>query len=201
MRSDLVLAAAGIAFATVVVLLVASTLGEPAVETFSLTDRGPAEAGTGLTGPVRVTLDASNPGAWTFFDFSRGAVVEGLGADWDLAFRRSDVIVNGGEGFPGRGGVLDLGEVPFDSVRLVPAGGYATTRANRDSVLVPFEDWYRYSFTSHLLTPRPRTYAVRTADGRYAKLRMRGFYCPGPVPACMTFEYVYQGGGGRRVAP
>ena len=36
----------------------------------------------------------------------------------------------------------------------------------RDSTSAAFDDWYDYSLTSHLLLPRPRTYAIRTADGR-----------------------------------
>jgi hypothetical protein len=44
-------------------------------------------------------------------------------------------------------------------------------------------------------------WAVRTADGRYAKLEMVGYYCPGPQPGCPTFRYVYQGDGTTRVAP
>lgn len=36
---------------------------------------------------------------------------------------------------------------------------------------------------------------MRTADGRYAKLEMVGYYCPGARPGCPTFRYVYQGDG------
>ena len=36
---------------------------------------------------------------------------------------------------------------------------------------------------------------VRTADGRYAKLEILGYYCPGAHPGCLTFRYVFQGDG------
>jgi len=42
-------------------------------------------------------------------------------------------------------------------------------------------------------------WAVRTADGRYAKLEMVGYYCPGARPGCPTFRYVYQGDGSTAV--
>ena len=120
--------------------------------------------------------------------------------EWDLAFQRFYIVANGGAGFAGRGGLLDLGPVPFDSVKVVPENGYVASEAGRDTTNAATAEWYDYSFTSHLLTPRPRTYAVRTADGRYAKLEVVGYYCPGARPGCLTFRYVYQGDGERIVA-
>jgi hypothetical protein len=40
-------------------------------------------------------------------------------------------------------------------------------------------------------------YAIRTADGRYAKLEIVSYYCPGAVSGCLTFRYAYQGSGAR----
>lgn len=183
-----------------IVLVVGSTLRRPAVPTFRLTDLVPEESGDALVGPRVITVDASDPDRWIYFDLSRGTVVErGRGAEWDLAFRRSEILVNGGEGFPGEAGVVDLGEVLFEEVDTVPANGYVGTVAARDSVHPLLSDWYDYSFTSHLLRPKPRVWAVRTADGRYAKLRFLSYYCPGPTPGCLTFEYVYQGSGERQL--
>jgi hypothetical protein len=116
-------------------------------------------------------------------------------SEWDLSFRRHWVGANGGEGFAGAAGVADLGAVPFDSVPAAPPSGYETTAD--DTVSAAFEDWYDYSWTSHLLTPAGRVWAVRTADGRYAKVEILSYYCPGAVAGCMTFRYVYQGSGSR----
>lgn len=180
---------------------VVSSLRRPAVATHLPTEPAPAPAGDSLVGPVTYTVDASSPDRWRYFDFSRGSVVEGPGPlEWDLAFRRFHVVANGGEGFPGRGGIRDLGSVPFDSVTVVPEEGYEETRASRDTVHPATEDWYDYSFTSHILRPKNRVFAVRTADGRYAKLRILGYYCPGARPGCLAFRYAYQGDGSRRVA-
>ncbi|MDT8369283.1 MAG: HmuY family protein [Longimicrobiales bacterium] len=188
------LAAAAVAF-------VAASLRSPEVPTFVPTDLSVREAGEGLVGPRTFTVDASSPDRWRFFDFSRGTVVERPGPlEWDVAFRRFQVTVNGGRGFAGRGGVIDLGAVSFDSVRTVPRDGYMESLAAQDSVNEAIERWYDYSWTSHLLTPRPSVYAVRTADGRYAKLHFVGYYCEGAVAGCLTFRYVYQGGGGTDVA-
>lgn len=187
--------------AVLATVMVAGSLQRPTPPTFEVTSVEPREVGDSLVGPIVYTVDSADPYRWIFFDFSRGSVVPAdPGVQWDLAFNRFNVIVNGGEGFQGEGGVADLGEVSFDSVATIPSGGHVETVANRDSTHAVLAEWYAYSFTSHLLTPRPRVYGVRTADGRHAKLRFLGYYCPGASPGCVTFEYVYQGGGGRQVA-
>ena len=183
------------------VTLILVSLRRPTVAEHPPTPPDPSPAGDSLVGPVVYTVDASASGRWVFFDFSRGSTVENPGPEaWDLAFQRFYIVSNGGEGFAGRGGLLDLGPVAFDSVTVVPEGGYVSSEAERDTTNAATEEWYDYSFTSHLLTPRPRTYAVRTADGRYAKLEVVGYYCPGARPGCLTFRYAYQGDGSLRVA-
>ena len=160
----------------------------------------PLVLGDSLVGPVTTTVDATHDRAWTRFDFSRASVVDAedpLG--WDLAFRRNRIVANGGPGFAGRGGIRDLGEIPFDEVVELPADGYEPNQVGSDTLNAAIEEWYDYGFTTHLLTPKPRVYAVRTADGRYAKLAIVSYYCPGARAGCLTFRWVWQGDGSRRV--
>lgn len=188
------------AILAITVVLVALSLQREAPVTFAPTAFDPRPVGDSLVGPVRVTFDASDPDRWVYFAFAHSATMTRPERDaWDLAFRRFNVRVNGGDGFAGGAGVVDLGDVPFDSVRAVPPSGYVTSLP-RDSVNPAIDRWYDYGFTSHLLTPKSRVYAIRTADGRYAKLRFMSYYCPGAQPGCVTVEYVYQGGGGRQVS-
>ena len=185
---------------TAAIALVVFSLRRPSVQEYSPTRGQPAAVGDSLIGPVIYTVDASSSSDWTFFDFSRGSIVDDPGpTEWDLAFQRFYIVANGGGGLAGRGGLQDLGAVDFNSVEIVPPQGYVVSRTDRDTTNAATAEWYDYSFTSHLLTPRPRTYAVRTADGRYAKFEILGYYCPGARPGCLTFRYVYQGAGGRRV--
>jgi hypothetical protein len=180
--------------------LVLLTLQRPTPPMYAPSPAVPDSAGDRRVGPLVRTVDATASDRWTHFSFQAGAVVENPGpTDWDLAFRRFQVIANGGAGFFGEGGILDLGEVPFDEVRSVPGAGYVPTLARGDSVNAAIREWYDYSFLSHLLTPRPRVYAIRTADGRKAKLELLGYYCPGAQPGCVTFRYVYAGDGGVEV--
>ncbi|HEX7118077.1 MAG TPA: HmuY family protein [Longimicrobiales bacterium] len=187
---------AGIAGAAA--LLVALSLRRPEPSTYAPTIAAPVEVGLARIGPAEYTIDASAADEWRYFDFSRNAVVEDPGPmGWDLAFRRFHIIANGGIGFAGSGGIADLGEIPFDSVRTLPASGYRPNIVRSDTTNPGIGKWYDYAFTSHLLTPEPRTYAVRTADGRYAKFAILSYYCTGARPGCITIRYAYRGDGGR----
>lgn len=184
--------------ALLAVVLVGLTLVRPEPPTFPPSPLAPQPAGDALVGPRTFTVDASDPDRWVYFSFARGSVVEHPRPfEWDLAFRRFQVIVNGGDRFHGMGGIQSLGEASFEEISRLPEDGYEGTRVRQgDSIQQAVERWYDYSFFSHLLSPRPVVYAVRTADGRYAKLEFLGYYCPGAQPGCLTFRYVYQGAGG-----
>lgn len=178
------------------------SLRRPSIETFEPTPPHESDPATGLAGPVTYTVDARDADAWRYFDFSRGSVVvPARPGDWDLAFRRFNIMANGGPGFDGAAGVVDLGEVAFDSVAEAPAMGYVETEAENDSVNGAIERWYRYGFTSHILRSKRHVYAVRTADGRFAKVEVISYYCPAALPGCITIRYVYQGSGERTFGP
>jgi len=188
-RAVLVGAVVGIAL-----VLVGLTVRTPAVPTYAPTPPAARDAGRSLVGPVLYTVDATAPDAWRYFSFRLGSVVESAGArDWDLAFRRYSIIAGDGVG------ILDLGETRLEQVRTVPATGYLANEGRAEPRNPAIASWYRYGFFSHVLTPKPHVWAVRTADGRYAKLELVSYYCPRSQPGCVTFRYVYQGDGSRNV--
>lgn len=208
---------AAAALVVVAVVLVALTLRQPEVPGFSPTPATPAEVGRVLVGPIVYTVDAASPDRWSYFSFRLGSVIqqrvladdqqrvladdESRPLDWDLAFKRYQVIANGGPGYPGNGAIRDLGAVSFDTVRVLPEAGYEQNVSRPDPANSAIARWYTYGFFSHVLTPKPHVWAVRTADGRYAKIEIVNYYCPGARPGCFTFRYAYQGDGSTTVAP
>jgi hypothetical protein len=174
----------------VAVAFVAFTLRPANVPTFAPTVAAPRDVGAALVGPILFTVDATDPEAWRHFSFRVGAVTDEP-ARWDLGFRRYQVVSSDG------GGIVDLGAVAFDQVAEAPADGYVPTEARPDPRNAAIAGWYQYGFFSHVLTPKPHVWAVRTSDGRYAKMAMVGYYCPGAQPGCVTFRYVYRGDGSR----
>ena len=184
------------AVVVVAVALVALTLRQPSVPTYAPTPPTPSDAGRALVGPRLYTVDATSAERWRYFSFRVGAVVDDTaGTAWDLGFRRYQIIANGGPGFLGRAGILDLGAVRFDDVHTLPATGYRENEGSPDPRNPAIAGWYSYGFFSHVLSPKPHVWAVRTTDGRYAKMEILAYYCPGSAPGCLTFRYVFQGDG------
>ena len=104
------------------VLFVVASLGRRSVPTFVATTPTPIDVGPGRLGPDTVTVDATGEEGWRFFDFSSGSVVDSPGPmEWDLAFLRHRIVANGGAGFAGDGGLLELSGVEYDSVSQVPS--------------------------------------------------------------------------------
>ena len=175
---------------------VVASLRRPSIPSGSITPPNPVAIGDTLVGPLTVTVDATAQDRWTYFAFNRNSALAVASPDgWDLAFRRFYIIANGGPRFGGHGGILDLGRVSFDSVTSVPDTGYVQTEA--DSINPAIRRWYDYGFTSHLLPTKNHVYAVRTADGKYAKIQVLTYYCGQAEPGCLTFRYEYQGNGSR----
>jgi hypothetical protein len=184
----------------------------PPVVHVSVTPPHPRDMGERLVGPLLYTLDARDPESWTYFDFSRGSVVEvphQFVVDWDLAFQRHKVLANGGATNPkGKAAIQNLGAMLWEAATEAPADGYVDdtiATISADSIVtenLAIKSWYDYNWLTHLLRPKPYVYVIRTADGKYAKLRLVSYYCEGgQASGCFTFEYVYQGDGSRRFGP
>ena len=161
----------------------------------------PQEVGDRLVGPSVITVDGRGE-TLAFFDFSTGSVVESPGPlGWDLAFQRFTILANGGPDLAGQGGILDLGTTSLDSLTAVPTSGYAVNTPGSEMSNAATARWYEYSWTSHVLSPKPKVFAVRTADNRYAVFEILSYYCPGAQAGCTTIRYRYQGAGGTEFDP
>lgn len=144
---------------------------------------------------------------------------------WDIGFRGTTIIINGGTSGPGVG-TAQLLTAAFQSVTQAPEAGYVADGDNTScpSVQTPGgtfpgapyaictgdgNGWYDYESSSNLITPiAGRTIVIRTAaNGSYAKLRILGYYKDNPVSPdplsdearYYTFEYVWQEDGSRNL--
>jgi hypothetical protein len=165
----------------------------------------PEEVGERLVGPVVYTVDARSEDMWMYFDFSRGSVVpvdNPQTEDWDLSIRRHVIRTNGGVTNPhGQAALLAIEGQDFSAVTSVPEKTEFVSDVRNKKHMYPYnpvvDKWYNYSYTTHILVPKPIVYLVRTQDGKYAKMRIVSYYCKGDISGCMTIEYVYQGDGSR----
>lgn len=165
-------------FAVAIMWLVAASLAPRSVPTFlpdTATGAAPSPAAD------TVTIDARDPVRWRFFSFARGSLVPPDSTGWDLAIRRFRVIP--------AGDVARFDTLSFDELRSTPPDGYQPTTFSRDTVNPAMERWYRYSWFSHLLSPKPEVYVIRSRSGPAVKLAFLSYYCPGPEPGCVTLRF------------
>ncbi len=140
-------------------------------------------------------------------------------ADWDIAFTQeynSYVVVNNGSyagtpgaGGPGKGAMIII-EKPYDQVADAPSD---EDFENKGVHGVGWDSgngygWFFYSLSNHICVPiKNRTFVLRTADGKYAKLALLNIYKGNPPvvtdlfwPApYLTFKYFVQTDGSRRL--
>ncbi len=155
------------------------------------------EAQSAIGGPPMVlqyTIDARSRKEWAYFDFSHGALVPTSqeNVDWDLAFRRTDILTNGGEtNLDSLGGAVDLGQVPLEEAT-APENSYLVDATDEERGLEnpALHNWYNYNWTTHIITSKGHTYAIRTATGEIVLVTFASYYCDDGSSGCVTFQYV-----------
>ena len=155
---------------------------------------GPAVQATGQPpDTAQYTIDARSKQNWVYFSFPQRTTVstsqEKL--DWDLAFRRTDVLTNSGDTNPrGQVGALDLDRVPLEEAA-APSSGFLLDVIHEERGLEnpALHSWYNYDWTSHIITSKSHTYALRISTGEVVLLTFVSYYCDDGSPGCITFRY------------
>ncbi len=193
-----------------------STTDDPFTGDATLVQDVPADPATGrdpMTGqPVGTT------GHFTLFSLRENMIVtsgasfsaaDSNSTNWDIGFRGTTIIINGGTSGPGQGGAIvregifeDLAEAPQTGYTVDSGAGYAVPAGSGNG-------WYNYNPAAMVLSPIPgRFLVVRTADGRYARVRLLSYYQGAPDPVdpftalerYFTFEYVFQPDGSTKLS-
>lgn len=145
---------------------------------------------------IRHTLDAASTEEWVLFDFAVGETVVGdlSSLEWDIAFRRTKLLTNSGVTNPeGRGGALDLGEVPLEEAEAPAAATFIVDsfggEDGDEAENAAAGRWYKYSFITHIVSVKPDTYLFRTGDEQDALVQFDSYYCEDEEPGCITFRY------------
>jgi hypothetical protein len=148
-------------------------------------------------------------GEFTKFSFSENKVV--TNDNWDIAFRGTTIIVNGGTkynaadaGEPARtgSGAVSIVNGTFASVTAFPEA--TTFKAEATSVYaIPTgsgNGWYSYNSTTHIISAiAGKVFVVKTHDGKYAKFEILSYYKDAPatpdatsLSPYYTFNFAYQ---------
>lgn len=149
-------------------------------------------------------------GEFTKFDFATGLETTS-NTDWDVAFRGTAIIINGGVSL----GTIDEPARTGNAAAYIATGTFASVTGVDDSMFVQDSaagyaiptgsgnGWYTYDFMTNRIEPIPgRVLVIRTRDNRYAKVEILSYYKDAPADITpeiaandlryFTFNYVYQ---------
>lgn len=146
---------------------------------------------------VRTTVDATGDAVWIYFDLesrTQVTVADPLTSDaWDLAFKRYDIATNGGVS---GGGGMTVAIVEGDDLSVVtsePSGPWLADAedgddANDDPDYV-ISGWYDYDFMTHVLSPKPLVYVVRTPEENAFVVQVVDYYDEAGSSGWMQIEW------------
>lgn len=179
---------------------------------------------TDLVGDTAAQMSEGTPFKSLYFSFATGSAVvisdaEKATTKWDLAFTgpyNAEVFINyggyeynPGYGGPGQGAVIQI-DAPYDQVNTAPdaTAFNASTLTKIGWDAGNGRGWFFYSLDNHIAVPiRNRTFVIRTATGKYAKLELLSVYKGNPPvvtdlywPApYFTFRYFVQEDGSNNI--
>jgi len=153
-------------------------------------------------------LDSSLTGKYEKFSFSKGDTVSH--DNWDVAFKGSTIIINGGESYeqdqPNRVGdaAVYIATGVMSDIRTVDLSKLEQDNLSGPTIIddlgISGQGWASYDMDTHILSPiAGRILVFRTHDNKYAKMEIIYFYdSPNPQPlegdygGFYTFNYVCQ---------
>ncbi|OCK44421.1 hypothetical protein BA195_07040 [Tenacibaculum soleae] len=156
---------------------------------------------------------AVESGEFVKFSFKSGTIV--TNDNWDIAFRGTTILVNGGEPTgktqePNRTGnaALTIVEGKFSEIKKVPSAAVFKQDA-ADALALPKSTWYTYDRSDHSIDPATgKVLIIKTNDGHYAKMEIISYYkdmdsSNSADPAnsgaqYYTFNYVYSVNSGDK---
>ena len=159
-----------------------------------------------------LTVDATDRENWAYVNLTEGETVDIADAAtsmaWDLGFKRTGVIANGGVSGPGKTGALALEDISFEDVLEAPEGEYVSD-TEQITTFARGDGWYTYTGPpNHWVLPNPKIYILRipadptASEGPYyyAKIRFIGYYENNETKegsGYVSIEYVLQDDGTR----
>jgi hypothetical protein len=156
------------------------------------------------------TGQPGTPKHYTFYSLADNKEVpytDSASTKWDVAFRTTTILTNGGTSGPGQGGAQVVTGL-FGELTSAPETGYATDAAAGKAIPTGSgKGWYNYDGTTHFVTPiAGKVLVIRTAAGKYAKMEITNYYQGAPATPTATtpsgyysFRYVYQPDGSRNL--
>ena len=149
-------------------------------------------------------------GKFTLFSFKDNKQIANSDSatnKWDIGFRGTTIIVNGGPIRTGQGGAY-VHTGTFEETTSVPVSATFAQDQSATQLAITTgsgKGWYNYDQTTNIISSIPgKVFIIRTGDGKYAKMDILSYYQGAPAtPAATsvtryyTFRYVYQPDGSQ----
>ncbi|MEI3798042.1 MULTISPECIES: HmuY family protein [unclassified Chitinophaga] len=153
---------------------------------------------------ANVDADAANKGSFTLYSLADNKVIpnsDSATTKWDIGFKATTIIINGGTSGPGKAEAQVITGV-FSQLVTAPETGYTTDAAAKKAIT----GWYSYNMTTHVISPVTGAMIVlKTANGNYAKLEVTSYYKDAPatpdqnsISRYYNFRFAYQPDGTRK---
>ncbi|MFT6478262.1 MAG: hypothetical protein ACI9V1_001677 [Spirosomataceae bacterium] len=162
-----------------------------------------------VTGVDPNTGRPSSLGKITYFSLRENKVVpetDSASSNWDIALKGTTILTNGGASGPGNGGAYVADGIFSEMKSIEPL--VAFTADSDESLAVPTgsgNGWYNYNPQNNEVLPiAGKVLFIKTADGKFAKMEILGYYKDMPAiidrssqSRYYTFRYAYQPDGSR----
>ncbi|MEM7156776.1 MAG: HmuY family protein [Myxococcota bacterium] len=141
-------------------------------------------------------VDATSDEDWVYLDLATGTQLEVddpmEDLDWDIAFLRFHVKINGGISGMADAEAARLDGADFDTLEQAPVDGYRTDEIDGDDddehPDYAIRDWYDYNIMTHILTPANAVYVLRIGDtGDHYRIGFQNYYDDAGTSGYQTF--------------
>ena len=149
-------------------------------------------------------------GKYTLYSFKDNKTVANSDSatnKWDIGFRGTTIIVNGGAIRTGQGGAY-IHTGTFDDLTSVPTSATFVQDQSATQLAITTgsgKGWYNYDQATNIISSIPgKVFVIRTGDGKYAKMEILSYYQGAPatptatsIARYFTFRYLYQPDGSQ----
>lgn len=165
-----------------------------------------------------IVIDAKAYDKWVYLNLSSGKIVtpEDYKNDmsWDVAFHRDNVRTNGGASGIGKGAGLEIEVKSLAEVTEAPENGYVKDEITdiMTAYIMPpqyekqpanaeLEKWGNFDLSEMppVFVLSENVYVMKTAEGKYAKLKFTDYYNENGESGFIELKYVIQEDGSRNL--
>lgn len=162
-----------------------------------------------------VTTNAKEYGKWTYYSIEKGKEVQisdfKNSLDWDIAFHRDHVRLNGGKSGKGKGEAIKLNEEDINKVTVAPTEGYVKdtegfilTKLQFPQPIFTKEPFNKEVKWLDIDTSNPPPvytmekdvlFVIKTASGKYAKIKFLDYLGDRGEKIIIKWQYAFQKDG------